>query len=103
MVPTIVPEESNIKMNIKTRVIFEDETNQSKDIFSFIKDESNEQNLLLLVFLILSSKSDFDIYIKQIPFVGNWVIEGSFLITVIRCLILLILYLILRQYVLPKN
>jgi hypothetical protein len=97
---------SNINLNIKKRrVKFEnkdEEVPSQKNFLTFIKDEINEENLLLLVILILASRNDFDPFIKMIPFIKSYITESSFILIVTRCLLLLITYLVLRQYIIPK-
>ena len=97
---------SNINLNIKKRrVKFEDQDEEvpsQKNFLTFIKDEINEENLLLLVILILASRNDFDPFIKMIPFIKSYITESSFILIVTRCLLLLITYLVLRQYIIPK-
>jgi len=93
---------SNISLNIKKKVKFEDGV-EDKNFFTFIKDEINEENLLLFVILILSSRNDLDPFIKIIPFIKSYVSEQQSLsLILIRCFILLVIYLVLRQYVIPK-
>ena len=96
---------SNVQMNIKKRVKFEDENGEDDDdmdFISFVKNQISEDNLLLLVVLILSSRSDFDIYLRSLPMVGNYVNNSEWLSIIVRCVILLIIYLVTRQYILPK-
>lgn len=96
---------SNVQMNIKKRVKFEDENGEDDDdmdFISFVKNQISEDNLLLLVVLILSSRSDFDIYLRGLPMVGNYVNNSEWLSIIVRCVILLIIYLVTRQYILPK-
>jgi hypothetical protein len=100
-------ENSNISLNIKKRrVKFEDddqkETNSQKNFLTFIKDEINEDNLLLLVILIMASRNDIDPFIKMIPFINSYITDSSFTLIITRCLLLLIIYLVLRQYIIPK-
>lgn len=101
------PQDSNIQMNIKKRVKFIDEneiseTKQSDGILGFMQDQINEDNLLLLLILIVSSRNDLDPYIKNIPAIGNQLGDSLILVTIVRCFLLLVVYLAFRQYVLPK-
>jgi hypothetical protein len=96
---------TNVHMNIKKRVKFEDEDEKeedSPDLFSFIKTQVSEENLLLLIILVLSSRSDLDNYFQYIPFIGGQLGGSEILSVVVRCFILLVLYLLTRQYILPK-
>jgi hypothetical protein len=97
---------SNVHMNIKKRVKFQDEIDDTDednvDLMSFIKNQISEENLLLLIVLVLSSRSDLDVYLKNIPMIGVYASSSDFVSTIVRCIILLIAYLLIRQYILPK-
>jgi hypothetical protein len=98
-------ENSNISLNIKKRRVKfqdEDEDDSQKNFLTFIKDEINEDNLLLLVILIMASRNDLDPFLKMIPFINSYISESSFTLIILRCLVLLIVYLLLRQYIIPK-
>jgi hypothetical protein len=93
------PNESNIKMDIKKRVKFEDESeseNKNSDIFSFFKSQINEENVLLLIVLMLASRNETDDYIKL------YLKTSDILTIVVRCVLILLLYLIFKNFVLPK-
>ena len=91
------PNESNIKMDIKKRVKFEDESeNKNSDMFSFFKSQINEENALLLIVLMLASRNETDDYIKL------YLKTSDILTIVVRCVLILILYLIFKNFVLPK-
>jgi len=91
------PNESNIKMDIKKRVKFQDE-NESKnsDMFSFFKSQINEENALLLIVLMLASRNETDDYIKL------YLKTSDILTIVVRCVLILLLYVIFKNFVLPK-
>jgi hypothetical protein len=91
------PNESNIKMDIKKRVKFEDESeNKNSDMFSFFKSQINEENALLLIVLMLASRNETDDYIKL------YLKTSDILTIVVRCVLILLLYLIFKNFVLPK-
>jgi hypothetical protein len=98
------PTDSNIKMNIKKRVKFEDENedenkkddNEKNDMFSFFKSQINEENALLLIVLMLASRSESDDYIKL------YLKTSDILTIVVRCVLILLVYLIFKNFVLPK-
>jgi len=102
------PEELNIQFNIKKRVKFrdDDQLKDAKDenpgLLTFIQDQVNEENLLLLIVLIVSSRNDLDPYIRNLPAIGNQLGDSLILITIVRCFLLLVVYIMFRQYVLPK-
>lgn len=100
------PHESNIQLNIKKRVKFQDEDDNkektSEGFLTFIQNQVNEDNLLLLLVLIVSSRTDLDPYIKNLPVVGGQLTDSLILLTIVRCFLLLIVYILFRQYILPK-
>lgn len=106
---TAVPPESNVTMNIRKRVKFKDENKdendkamEDTDMLSIIKDEINEENLILLALLILASRNELDKYIMYIPVIGSYMGNSSILITVTRCFILLLIYITTKHFLLPK-
>lgn len=91
---------SNITASIKKRVKFEDEVDDTSFI-EILKNEINEENLLLFIILIFASRDDFDGFILRIPFINKYT-DSSFTIILLRCLLLLLSYILLRRYVVPK-
>lgn len=104
-----INDNSNIKMNIKKRVRFRDpnsdseynDDSKSKDIFSTIKSTLTEENLLILFVLVLASRGEIDKYLKIIPYIGPSM-ESDYLLTGMKALLLLFLFILLKEYVLPK-
>jgi hypothetical protein len=104
-----INDNSNIKMNIKKRVRFRDQNSdseynddsKSKDIFSSIKSTLTEENLLILFVLVLASRGEVDKYLKMIPYIGPSM-ESDYLLTGMKALLLLFLFILLKEYVLPK-
>jgi hypothetical protein len=91
---------SNITASIKKRVKFQDEIDTTS-VIEFLKNEINEENLLLFIILIFASRNDFDGFILRIPFINKYT-ESSFTVILLRCLLLLLIYILLRHYVVPK-
>ena len=91
---------SNITASIKKRVKFQDEIDTTS-VIEFLKNEINEENLLLFIILIFASRDDFDGVILRIPFINKYT-ESSFTVILLRCLLLLLIYILLRHYVIPK-
>jgi hypothetical protein len=91
---------SNVSMQIKKKVHFEDEV--PTDFFSFLRSQISEDNLLLLVLLVVASRNEFDNYIQLIPFVGSFVGDSGILVTTIKGVILLLTYILLKHFLLPK-
>jgi hypothetical protein len=90
---------SNITASIKKRVKFEDDDGTS--FIEFLKNEVNEENLLLFIILIFATRNDFDGFILRVPFINKYT-DSSFTVILLRCLLLLLCYIVLRHYVVPK-
>jgi hypothetical protein len=90
---------SNITASIKKRVKFEDDDDTS--FIEFLKNEVNEENLLLFIILIFATRNDFDGFILRVPFINKYT-DSSFTVILLRCLLLLLCYIVLRHYVVPK-
>ena len=91
---------SNITASIKKRVKFQDEIDTTS-VIEFLKNEINEEICLLFIILIFASRNDFDGFILRIPFINKYT-ESSFTVILLRCLLLLLIYILLRHYVVPK-
>lgn len=102
----------NVQMDIKKKVRFKEENevyeideNEPPSKLSFfqkIKAEFNEENILLLVILFITATSYADNYINLVPFVGQYAsIPGSTMFTVIKCVILLLVYIVSKLFLLP--
>lgn len=103
--------QSNITMNVKKRVRFDNkehndhiesfENNKEESIFSFFKNLLSEENVLLLILFLLSSQTDFDRYPRSIPYIGSY-IENPLIFTTIKCLVLVLCFVLTKKFVLPK-
>ena len=95
-----------IRMNIKKKVHFKEEPEEyeeeeeNQDFLSFFKSQINEENLLLLLLLVLSSRTELDSYIKMIS--PNYFSDNSIIKTVFKSFLILIVYLLVKHYFLPK-
>lgn len=106
--------QTNIKMDVKKRVHFkepleeineieEDHDNTSDiSIIDYIKSQINEENLLIFIMLIIASRSDFDNYTTQIPFIGIYAQGSSIIVSIIKAIVLLLLYILSKKYLLPS-
>ena len=101
--------QSNIKVDIKKKVQFKDENDkdkthvqESKNIFSFIQSHITEENLLLLIILMIASRSELDRYMIQLPFIGQPLLNSNILLTVTKAIIILICYIAFKSFVLPQ-
>ena len=103
--------QSNITMNVKKRVRFGNkehddhvetfENNKEESIISFFKNLLSEENVLLLILFLLSSHTDFDRYPRSIPYIGAY-IENPLVFTTIKCLILVLCFVLIKKFVLPR-
>ena len=96
--------QNNNKMNVKKKVRFnldteddEETVEPNENFFSFLKSQVSEENLLLLIVLMLSSRTELDHYIKFI-YRG----DNSIIFTLIKCVILIVAYMLVKKYILPK-
>ena len=91
--------QSNIKMDFKKKVSFKDDQIESKNIFEIIQSHITEENLLLLVILILSSRNEIDNYMIRLPLLGQSFLNSNILLTVTKALLILILYIVIKSFV----
>jgi len=88
--------DSSIKMT-KKKVRFADEV-ESQSFFSIIKNEFSEENIIILLLLAFASLPYMDQYINKISFVQY----NSFMSSILKAVILFVIYLISKIYILPK-
>lgn len=98
--------QSNVKMNVKKRVRFDEDTietfeNEEESVFIFLKNLLSEENVLLLILFLLSSQTDFDRYPRSIPYLGSY-IENPLIFTIIKCILLVLCFAVTKKFVLPK-
>lgn len=91
--------QSNIKMDFKKKVSFKDDETESKNIVEIIQSHITEENLLLLVILILSSRNEIDNYMIRLPLLGQSFLNSNILLTVTKALLILILYIVIKSFV----
>ena len=101
---------SPVQIDVKKKVKFKDEDEvfeidsneppKKTSFFQKIKAEFNEENILLLIFLYIASTSYLDGYITLMPVVGPYTtVPGLF--TVIKSVILLLMFIISKIFLLP--
>jgi hypothetical protein len=104
--PTIIDNQSNIKMDIKKKVSFKEneiqDQQESKNIFTFIQSHITEENLLLLVILMLSSRTELDNYMIRLPIIGKTLLDSNIFLTFTKAILILILYILIKSFVLPS-
>ena len=111
--PVIVNDnQSNIKIDIKKKVQFNDEkeiidknkeyknNQESKNIVSFIQSYITEENLLLLIILMVASRTEIDRYMIQLPLIGQSLLNSNIFLTITKAIIILICYIALKTFVL---
>ena len=103
--------QSNIKVDIKKKVKFKDDQDisdssqteiESQNIFSFIQSQITEENLLLLIILMISSRTEIDGYMIQLPIFGQSLLNSNILLTITKAIIILIFYIVFKSFVLPN-
>lgn len=95
----VQPNNTNIKANVKKRVSFVDD--QEPDALSTLKNEINEENILLLFVLLAAALPSFTKYVTQIPFAGSYA-TSDFMTSIIKAGILVVVFVIVKLFVLPK-
>ena len=87
---------SSIKMDIKKTQKYIDEQN----ILKIIKSEVNEENLLILIVLYVATTNMVNQYAKKLLSIISF--ESSInTINIVKCLILLIGFIVIKRYILP--
>lgn len=86
---------SNVKLDIKKKVRFEEESLMSK-----LKSEINEENLLVFLFLFIANSPQYNEYASSAPFMSTF--SNSGFLVVGRALLLLIAFVIAKTFLLPR-
>lgn len=96
--------DSNIKMNVKKRVQFNDTptiiANKKNDVWSYIKSEVTEENLLIIIMLYIASLNILNKQLRKITVLANT--NSDLLINVIKIAVIFIVYVLIKRFVLPK-
>lgn len=104
------PPQSNIEVNIKKKVRFEEDNDyidynendtNKMSLLDFIKTEFTEENLLLLAIILLATMPSISSYIKSLPFVSQFA-SSDFTTSIATAVILFLLYIITKIYIVPK-
>lgn len=96
----VQPTNSNIKANVK-RVSFADEQEEQQDLLSSLKNEINEENILLLTLLLAAALPSFNQYVKDFPLIGSYA-TSEFMTSIIKAALLIILFIVAKLFILPK-
>lgn len=103
--------QTNVKMNIKKRVQFKDQNQYREyeeneedetDIFQYIKSQFSEENVLIFAILILASRPEFDSYMTRLPLISNYILESSVMTSILKAIILIIVYILFKRYILSS-
>jgi hypothetical protein len=87
---------TNITADIK-RV----EQTKKTGLIDIVKDEISEENITIAIFLFLATQPYLTQYIYNIPVIGTYA-TSDLMTSVIKTIILLIVYIIFKIYLLPK-
>lgn len=102
--------QTNVKMNINKRVRFKDENEYKEfeededetDLFQYIKSQFSEENVLIFVMLMIASRPEFDNYMTKLPFVSNYISESTIITSILKAILLLIVYILFKRYILSS-
>lgn len=102
--------QTNVKMNINKRVRFKDENEykefeedeEETDLFQYIKSQFSEENVLIFVMLMIASRKEFDNYMTKLPFVSNYISESTIITSILKAILLLIVYILFKRYILSS-
>lgn len=90
---------TNITLAIQKKSTPEKEN--ASGLFSIIKNEINEDNLLLCIVIFMGTYPPLTNYVRKIPFLGNYA-SGDIMSGLIKTFVLIILYIIAKVYILPR-
>jgi hypothetical protein len=101
---------SNIQVNIKKKVRFDDDNVEEEvedldtnkmSFIDMIKTEITEENLLLLAIIFLATMPSVSSSIKSLPFVSQFA-SSDFTISIATAIVLFLIYIISKLYIIPK-
>ena len=58
----------------------EEDDEYESDLFQYLKFQFSEENILIFVLLIISSRSEFDNYMTRLPFISSYIMESSVMV-----------------------
>lgn len=91
----IEPTKSNISMNITKKT--QEETGFVSKLIANLKSLLNEDNLILLSLFVLASLPFLNSYLSYIPFFGNYVTNDNIIGPIVKSILLLITYILLKS------
>ena len=91
---------TSIKMDIKK--LNKKEHFEEQGTFDILRKEINEENLLILVVLFIATSPYADVYTKKLLELFSFNTTSSFTFNIIKCVALLIIFIVIKLYVLPS-
>lgn len=91
---------SRIKMDVKKIQKKHQEQVEEQSMFSLIKSEVSEENLLILIVLYIASTSLIDEYVRKLLSLASFN-PSSFAINVLKCVILILVFILAKHFLLP--
>jgi hypothetical protein len=101
----------NIKMNVKKKVRFEDEDGmdnyldddyEETGVVASIKNEINEENILILGILFLASSEYINKYIYKLPVLGVKIIGNKLFFSLTKTVLVFLVFVLVKKFLLPR-
>lgn len=101
--------QSNITVDIKKKsnvqenavLVKDNNVQQNEDFMSMIKNQINEDNLLLCVIIFMATYPPLTGYVQNIPLIGSYA-TGDIITGLIKTVVLIVLFIIAKIYILPR-
>jgi hypothetical protein len=95
--------QNNITMDVKKKTVTQELVSQmqSPGLLASLKNEINEENLLLLVFIVIACSPQTNNYLYNIPSIGNYITGTSLFSIVLKSALLLFVFILSKLYLLP--
>ena len=95
----IYEQPSKIKMDIRKVNSLKAKDNSTLGV---LYNELNEENLLILIILYISSTSLSNEYTQKLLSMISFNVNNNLIITITKCVLLLLLFIIVKLYILPN-
>lgn len=95
-----VDNNTNITLDIKKKPNTQ-EQQKDEGILTILKNEINEDNLLLCVIIFMGTYQPLTQYVQKLPIIGNYA-SGNIMTGLIKTLLLILIYIIAKIYILPR-
>jgi hypothetical protein len=93
---------SNISLDVHKPNTTEGTKPTQDGLLTRLKNEISEENVLLLIFMFLAASQFIDKYLGLLPVVGTYMQNSGMTAVAIKCAILLVLYILIKVFLLPK-